>query len=140
MAGDHRSKPEDHRSQRADSAGGLGSGGLGPEAALQPPSRSMLDDVVAQTSEQLAAVEELEPAVRAALAAVARQYAGQPLTLDPAGVALVEALLRAQFPVLSARQALLTSTARAVAESLLADPGARPRLELLWAQLGEDSA
>jgi hypothetical protein len=98
----------------------------------------MLDDVVAQTSEQLTAPEELEPAVRAALAAVAREYAGQPLRLDTAGVALVEALLRAQLPVLAARPTLLAHTARAVAESLLTDPDARPRVEHLWAQLGEE--
>jgi hypothetical protein len=135
MAGDRRSKPEDGRSHHANSAGAAGH-----DAAIDQPSRSMLDDVVAQTSEQLAAPEDLEPGVREALVAVARQHAGQPLTLDPAGVALVEALLRAQFPIFAARQALLAQTARAVAESLLADPDARPRVELLWAQLGEESA
>jgi hypothetical protein len=135
MAGDRRSKPEDGRSPHADSAGAADH-----DAAIDRLSRSMLDDVVAQTSEQLATPEDLEPGVREALVAVARQYAGQPLTLDPAGVALVEALLRAQFPLLAARQALLAQTARAVAESLLADPDARPRVAHLWAQLGEESA
>jgi hypothetical protein len=135
MAGNHQSRAGNDRTHHANSAGASGH-----DAAPESPGRSMLDDVVAQTSEQLTAPEELEPAVRAALAAVARQYAGQPLTLDPAGVALVEALLRAQFPLLATRQALLANTARTVAESLLTDPDARPRVEHLWAQLGEEIA
>jgi len=103
-----------------------------------PPD--MLREVVAETSAQLATPEELDPALKAALLEVARRFAGQPMTVDPAGTALLEAVLRFQLPALADRQALLGRTARVVATSLLADPEARLRVEHLWAKLAEGAA
>lgn len=71
---------------------------------------------------------------------VARHFAGQPITVDPVGAALLEAVLRFQFPALVARPALLSRTARSVAGSLLSDPAARLRVEHLWATLLEEVA
>src|SRR5947207_10499487 len=103
-----------------------------------PPD--MLRDVVAETSARLATPEEIDPALRTAMVVVARRFAGQPMTVDPAGTALLEVVLRFQLPALADRQPLLSRTARVVATSLLADPEARLRVEHLWAKLAEESA
>jgi len=103
-----------------------------------PPD--MLREVVAETSAQLATPEELDPTIKAGMLEVARRFAGQPMTVDPAGTALLETVLRFQLPALADRQALLSRTARVVATSLLADPQARLRVEHLWAKLMEEAA
>jgi hypothetical protein len=99
-----------------------------------------LDQVMSETASQLAEPAQLDPHVRAALVEVARRFAGQPLVLDPTGVALLEALLAAEFPLFAERPALLTSAARQVAEALLTDPGSHRRLEHLWQTLAEEAA
>lgn len=103
-----------------------------------PPD--MLREVVAETSARLATPEQIDPALRRAMREIARRFAGQPMTVDPAGTALLEAVLRFQLPALENRPALLARTARVVADSLLADPEARLRVEHLWARLAEESA
>jgi hypothetical protein len=74
------------------------------------------------------------------MVAVAREYAGQPMTVEPAGTALLAAILKHQFSFLVNRPALLNRAAKTVAESLLADLTARRRLEHLWAKLAEEIA
>jgi len=103
-----------------------------------PPQ--LLDQVMSETAAQLSAPERLEPAVRAALVAVAERYAGQPLVLEPTGVALFEALLAAEFPLLAERPALLTKAAGEVARVLLADPTSHRRIEHLWMTLAEEAS
>jgi hypothetical protein len=117
--------------QPASSAANRAAGGEMPPDVLR--------EIVAETSARLAKPEEIDPALRAALVEVARRFAGQPMTLDPAATALLEAVLRLQFPALAQRPALLTQTARTVASSLLADPAARLRVEHLWGTLAEDA-
>lgn len=136
MASSRRSKPADRQPQSQPASADTRPTG----SAAAEPAPSMLDDVVAETSELLTTPQDLPSETRAALINVARQFAGQPLALDPAGTALVEALLRTEFPVLAERPPLLARTARAIAQSLLNDPDARLRVEHLWAQLGEESA
>lgn len=99
-----------------------------------------LDQVMSETASRLAEPAQLDPRVRAALVEVARRFAGQPLVLDPTGVALLEALLSAEFPLFAERPALLVKAARQVAEALLADPGSHRRLEHLWQTLAEEAA
>ena len=99
-----------------------------------------LDQVMSETASQLAEPAQLDPQVRAALVEVARRFGGQPLVLDPTGVALLEALLSAEFPLFAERPALLARAARQVAEALLADPGSHRRLEHLWQTLAEEAA
>src|SRR5262245_46446778 len=70
-----------------------------------PPD--VLREIVAETSARLAKPQELDPTLRAALLDVARRFAGQPIVVDPAGTALLEAVLREQFPALAERPALL---------------------------------
>jgi hypothetical protein len=108
-----------------------------PLAADLPPD--MLREVVAQTAESLAALEQVDPELQKAMLEVARRHAGEPMMVDPAGAALVEAVLRMQLPALADRPPLLNRTARVVATSLLADPAARLRIEHLWARLAEDA-
>ena len=100
----------------------------------------LLDQVMSETAAQLAEPEQLDPKVRAALVEVARRFAGQPLELDPTGVALLEALLAAEFPLFASRPALLANAARQVAQALLADPGSHRRIEHLWQTLSEEAA
>lgn len=99
----------------------------------------ILRQVVAQTAASLTQAAEADPALEAAMIAVARRFAGQAITADPIGTELLEAVLRVQFAFLAERPTLLTKTARIVATSLLADPAARLRVEHLWARLAEDA-
>jgi hypothetical protein len=108
-----------------------------PEGDLTPP---LLDQVMSQTAAQLAEPAQLDPAVRAALVAVARQFTGQALVVEPVGAALFEALLAAQFPFFAERPALLAKAAREVARALLADPSSHRRVEHLWLALLEEAS
>jgi hypothetical protein len=100
----------------------------------------MLSEIVAETAAQLAAFEPLDPALHAAMAAVAREHIGQPMTAEPVGVELLAVVLQHQFSFLATRPALLNRAAKTVAESLLADLTARRRLEHVWAKLLEEVA
>jgi hypothetical protein len=108
-----------------------------PQGDLPP---QLLDQVMSETAAQLSEPAQLDPAVRAALVAVARQFAGQPLVLEPTGVALFEALLAAEFPLFAGRPALLAKAAREVAGALLADPTSHQRVEHLWLALAEEAS
>ena len=77
--------------------------------------------------------------MRVALVEVARRFAGQPLVLEPTGVALFEALLAGEFPLFKERPALVTEAARQVAQALLADPSSHRRIEHLWQTLSEEA-
>lgn len=98
---------------------------------------SLLGRMLSAANEQIADPHEVDAAVTAAMEDVARRHAGQPLELEPVGIELIEALLVAQFPLFASRDTLRARAAKAIAQSLLADPTARVRLENLWASLGE---
>ena len=85
-----------------------------PSADLPP---DVLSEIVAQTASSLAAPQQIDPALQAALVEVARAHAGQPMTVDPAGTALLEAVLRIQFPALALRQPLLTLASSGIQSS-----------------------
>ncbi len=109
------------------------------ESSAELPS-GMLAEIVAETNAKLAPEQPIDPDLKAALLEVARQFAGQPMTLEPAGIALLTAVLKTDFPIFSNRPALLAKISHKVAESLLADLTARRRLEHLWATLAEEAA
>ena len=111
----------------------------GQEAPGELPN-PLLDQVMSETAAQLGEPAQLDPKVRAALVEVARRFAGQPLVLDPTGVALLETLLAAEFPLFAERPALLANAARQVAQALLADPSSHRRIEHLWHTLAEEAA
>jgi hypothetical protein len=127
------------KAAQAASAADRGDKGQGHEAQGDVP-QPLLDQVMSETASQLAEPAQLDPRVRAALAAVARRFAGQPLQLEPTGAALFEALLAAEFPLFANRPALLTDAARQVAQALLADPSSHRRIEHLWHTLSEEAA
>jgi len=114
------------------------SGSSGKSAAEVPPD--VLAGIVAATAAQLANPAPTDPALHAVMLEVARQFAGQPMTVEPTGTALLGAILRHQFPLLQSRPRLLDQAALTVAESLLNDPTARQRVEYLWAKLAEEIA
>src|SRR4051794_30944275 len=66
----------------------------------------MLSEIVAETAAQLAAFEPLDPALHEAMAAVAREHVGQPITVEPVGVELLAVVLQHQFSFLAGRPAL----------------------------------
>ena len=124
-------KPEGSSDDRQKQDGGDGPG---------PPDEltdSLLGRMLSAANEQIADPHQADAAVTAAMEEVARRHAGQPLVLEPVGIELIEALLVAQFPLFASRDTLRNRAAKAIAQSLLADPTARVRLENLWASLGE---
>jgi hypothetical protein len=126
-----------HNPQREPSAQAARSNDRESSAELPP---DILADIVAETNAKFAEAQPTDPALKGALLAVAREHAGQPMTLEPAGVALLAAVLKTEFPIFSNRPALLAKVSHKVAESLLADLTARRRLEHLWATLAEEAA
>lgn len=111
-----------------------------PLASADDVSSEALRQIVNETVSSLTRPEEVDPTLKAAMLEVARRYVGEPITVDPVGTALIEAVLRVQLPVLVSRSSLLARTARSVATKLLSDPAARLRVEHLWATLAEDEA
>jgi hypothetical protein len=132
--------PGEHQARRGDERPAIEQEAQSAAESGQDVSSDTLQQIVAETAASLARSDEADPALKAAMVEVARRYAGQPITVDPVGAALMEAVLRVQFPVVASRATLLARTARSVAASLLADPTARLRVEHLWATLGEDVA
>jgi hypothetical protein len=110
------------------------------EQAAGDISDDTLIKILEQTADSLARPEEVDPALQSAMVDVARQFFGQPISVDPVGTTLMEAVLRVQFPLFEQRPALLSQTARTIAATLLSDPAARLRVEYLWARLQEDAA
>lgn len=108
-----------------------------PES-VDSTDRHLLDAVIAKTTELLG-TDESHRSLEA-LQEVAQSLAGQPLTIDPVGVALV----RASLSTVLSRDAFQddlweTMTAR-VTVTLFDDPQSRARLETLWQRLQEGSA
>jgi hypothetical protein len=130
--------PSGPQPDRAANREALNSAAASESSPSNDVSADMLSEIVAETAASLARPEVIDPALRATLVEVARQFSGQPMTLDPTGTALLSAVLRERFAVLATRPELLSRTARAVAGSLLADPAARLRVEHLWATLAEE--
>ncbi|HUT09710.1 MAG TPA: hypothetical protein VMY42_04380 [Thermoguttaceae bacterium] len=60
----------------------------------------------------------------------------KPLTLEPVGVELVEAVLRNHFPTQPHASQLWQAINVRIALTLLEDPVSRERLEALWIRLG----
>ncbi len=88
-------------------------------------------------------LEEMEPDGRepeqpdlAALLQVVRKYRGQPLSLEPVLVELVEAMLMRQFAQ-SAPNENWKAISRDVADKLNEDPRSQSRLHELWRRLSQ---
>lgn len=127
-----------HEAQRGPKAETRTVDATGKSATELPPD--VLADIMAETAAQFAPTTPRDPALESALLAVAREFAGQTMTVEPTGVAFMAAVLRRQFPLLNSRPQLLARVAETVARSLLSDPTARQRIEYLWAKLSEEVA
>ncbi len=110
-----------------------------PEQPAQPLSpknsidKALLDRVLQET---MAAVS-VGPQELSALLDVARKYHGQPLTLEPVAVELVEAILRFRLPALQLSDPQRREMLTQIAELLLEDPPSAERLRRLWDRLKE---
>lgn len=98
-----------------------------------PPGAHILEQILAQTSDSATPLEDSEDL--RALIAVAHQFAGQPLTLDPVAVELIHAVLGVQLARAQLPGHTIKAMARYIAATLYGDPLSRQRLELLWARL-----
>lgn len=127
-----------HEAQRGPKAETRTLDAADKSATELPPD--VLADIMAETAAQFSPATPTDPALESALLAVAREFAGQAMTLEPTGVAFMSAVLRRQFPLLTSRPQLLARVAEAVGRSLLSDPTARQRIEYLWAKLSEEVA
>ena len=88
-----------------------------------------------QTLEHSDSGTPLDDADREALAQVAGHHCGEPLTLDPVTVELVEAVLNVHFQGLADAPEFWHHVSVQVAETLLGDPVMQRRLEELWRNL-----
>jgi hypothetical protein len=135
MSSGHEARRDQQAEAQSHGAAGK-TGAAGKPTSELPPD--VLADIVAATAAQLSSPASTDPKVHAAMREVARQFAGQPMTAEPTGAALLAAILQHQFPLLKQRPRLLERTAVTVAQSLLDDPSARQRVEYLWAKLAEE--
>lgn len=94
--------------------------------------RALLERVLRQTLLDDERDGPLDEADRRALAEVARRHRGKPLTLEPVGVDLVQAVLMTHFAGLADRPGFWRRVSLPIAETLLDDPVARGRIETLW--------
>jgi hypothetical protein len=101
--------------------------------------RGLLDSVLQWTEATLAADDPLEAADVEGLREVARRHRGEPVSLKPAAVELVEAMLQTQFRVHAEWLPVWRNASEWIAESLWEDPASRSRLEGLWGRLTGDA-
>lgn len=97
------------------------------------PPESLLNEVLENTIPTES--EPLAPEELAAMQTIARQFSGQPLWLEPIGVALVESLLKLRMP--AGVQSMTPEMAQSIAEAMFESPECKARLDNLWNQLCE---
>ena len=102
----------------------------------QPPDPALLEKVLRETSDICSAGSPLDGADREALTEVARRHRGEPLTLEPVGVELVQAVLRSHFPTQPHASQLWQALTVQIALTLFDDPASHDRLQALWVGLG----
>ena len=99
--------------------------------------QSVLDDVLKATMSSDEALSRINERSHEGFLKVARQYAGQELTLDPIGIALVEAVLTETFSGRIVNEVRHAKMAADIAESLVTNPTASARLAAFWNKLQE---
>ncbi len=98
-----------------------------------PPDKSLLERVLHETISP----ESMQPEELSALIEVGRRYCGQPLSLHPIAVELVDAILKFRVAHIATSDQLRRHMSEQIAESLLDDPQSEERLEGFWNRLVE---
>ena len=108
-----------------------------------PPSEEktadggLLEQVLQETLFGSGEGGSLDEPLMASLVEVARRHQGQPLSLDPVLVDLVQAIVRINLSHLAARDADWQAMSRQIAATLWEDQPSQGRLERLWTRLSE---
>jgi hypothetical protein len=105
------------------------------QAEREKPEGSLLEKVLQETL--LGGEGSPDEPLLAALGEVARRHKGQPLSLDPVLVDLIEAIVRINLGQSAVKDAQLGLMPRQIAETLWNDLPSRDRLERFWTRLGE---
>jgi hypothetical protein len=123
---------------RVDENGALPSGAEARRhlPALAAGNEAVWESVLRETEEASTADSSpLRPAEREALLAVAKQYAGQSLAIEPIAAAMVQAVILPQLPGDPDAAKFWQELFVQIAENQFEDPAARSRLEAVWAWL-----
>lgn len=106
----------------------------------QTPERMQLEQVLRQMLDRVDG-PDAPPAVELqALCEVARRHPGEPLTLEPVTVELVQALLGTHFQKQTASLNAWREATTQIARTLFDDPGTRRRLEKFWTRLSNGTS
>jgi hypothetical protein len=106
-----------------------------PTPSDRTPDAALLEWVLRQTSEWYHSSEQFDAADMEALLEVGRRHRGEPLSLEPVAVELVQAALRGHFSPQADTAEVRRTICTQIAQTLLDDPVARERLQTFWAQL-----
>jgi hypothetical protein len=102
----------------------------------QLPDQSALERVLSETLTDKTA-EPLQEQELEGLLRVARKHVGQPISLEPITVELVESILRTRFTRITAPDDYWQNMSLAIATSLFQAPVSKKRLTGLWNSLLE---
>jgi hypothetical protein len=102
----------------------------------QLPDQSALEKVLSETLTDKTA-EPLQEQELEGLLRVARKHVGQPISLEPITVELVESILRTRFTRITAPDDYWQHMSLAIATSLFQAPVSKKRLTGLWNSLLE---
>jgi hypothetical protein len=109
----------------------------GPPAT--PETAELLENVLRKTLSVCTSDEPLDKAEMQRFLEVARRHREQPLSADPVVRELVLAALEGHFAG-ERGEDFWQATAAQIAQTLLDDPVARPRLERFWGRLCEETS
>ena len=109
-------------------------------AGFEPPSAPPIDASVWENVLRRTAADDdrdapLTLVEREALRGVASRYQGQPLTLQPIAVALVQAVVLPRLPTDPTAAKFWQDAIVQIAQTQLDDPASHDRLSRLWSQL-----
>jgi hypothetical protein len=106
-----------------------------PSPSNRSYDRSLLENVLRQTLAESEVDFPFEDEEREALLGVVQLYSGQPFSLEPIAVGLVQAVLRVHFRRLTDSPDFWRPVSVQIAQTLVEDPVAGPRLQRLWDRL-----
>jgi hypothetical protein len=115
--------------QRGDPVGRAAAGG---EASIDA---SVMEKVLEETLRAVDSDPPLDASEINSLAQIGRRYGGQPLSVEPMVVELVESILQQRFGQQIRSSAQWSDMPREIAQTLWDSPEAHQRLERLWGRL-----